>query len=230
LEELSAVSKAAYREVVYETPDFPRYFRAATPERELSVLNIGSRPARRPGTGAEGIESLRAIPWTFAFTQSRLNLPTWLGLGDALEHAERSGFFEEVGAMYRAFPFFQSTIDLIEMVLAKSDARVAANYDRRLVPEALKPLGASLRARLVDTTERLLRLTDESMLLEHLPVLKRSVDVRTTYVDPINVVQMELLARLRARDEEAEEDAGDGLVRAFVATVNGIAAGMRNTG
>jgi phosphoenolpyruvate carboxylase len=226
MEELSGVANTAYRDVVYGDPRFPHYFRDATPERELAVLNVGSRPPRRPGAAPAGIESLRAIPWTFAFTQTRLNLPSWLGVGDALAHAERAGFFDEVAAMYRTFPFFRSTIDLVEMVLAKSDARVAAHYDRRLVPESLAPLGASLRARLESTTERLLRLTGEPKLLERSPVIRRSVDVRNPYVDPINVVQVELLARLR--DESTVTD--ETLVRAFVATVNGIAAGMRNTG
>jgi phosphoenolpyruvate carboxylase len=228
MEELSEVAGAAYRDVVYGEREFPRYFRAATPERELAVLNVGSRPPRRPGQGDEGIESLRAIPWTFAFTQTRLNLSSWLGVGDALAHAEREGFFDEVAAMYRSFPFFRSTIDLIEMVLAKSDARIAAHYDRRLVPAPLCPLGAAIRERLAQTTSLVLRLTGERRLLEQNPVIERSVDVRTPYIDPINVVQVELLGRLREHAPSAPRDAT--LVRAFVATVNGIAAGMRNTG
>jgi phosphoenolpyruvate carboxylase len=224
MEELSQVAQKAYRSVVYDTPDFVRYFRAATPEQELSMLNIGSRPARRPSSATAGVESLRAIPWIFAWTQTRLNLPSWLGVGAALKHAEQAGFLDELRTMYKEFRFFRSTLDLVEMVLAKSDARIAAHYEQRLAPENLRPLGVSLRERLADASELLVRVTGASQLLADNPVLRRSIDVRNPYVDPINVVQTELLARLR----QAERD--DTLTRAFVATVNGIAAGMRNTG
>jgi phosphoenolpyruvate carboxylase len=224
MEELSQVAQKAYRSVVYDTPDFVRYFRAATPEQELSMLNIGSRPARRPSSATAGVESLRAIPWIFAWTQTRLNLPSWLGVGAALKHAEQAGFLDELRTMYKEFRFFRSTLDLVEMVLAKSDARIAAHYEQRLAPENLRPLGVSLRERLADASELLVRVTGAPQLLADNPVLRRSIDVRNPYVDPINVVQTELLARLR----QAERD--DTLTRAFVATVNGIAAGMRNTG
>ena len=126
--------------------------------------------------------------------------------------------------MYEAWPFFQSTLDLIEMVLAKADARIAAEYDRRLVPESLQPLGAELRARLAHATTAVLAITGHRTPVEATPVLRRSIDVRNPYVDPINLVQIELLARLRRAPQTAE------LMRAFVITVNGIAAGMRNTG
>jgi phosphoenolpyruvate carboxylase len=224
MEELSQVARAAYRRVVYETPDFVRYFRSATPERELSVLNIGSRPARRPSSASAGVESLRAIPWIFAWTQTRLNLPSWLGVEAALKHAEKQGFVDELTRMYKEFRFFRSTLDLVEMVLAKTDARIAAHYEERLVPENLRVLGTDLRTRLSEASELLLRVTGAPQLLADNPVLRRSIDVRNPYVDPINVVQTELLARLR----KAEDDPT--LTRAFVATVNGIAAGMRNTG
>lgn len=224
MEELSQVARAAYRSVVYDTPDFVRYFRAATPERELSVLNIGSRPARRPSHASEGVESLRAIPWIFAWTQTRLNLPSWLGVETALKYAEEHGFMDELAKMYKEFRFFRSTVDLLEMVLAKTDARIAAHYERMLVPEHLRPLGENLRARLEQARELLLKVTGAPQLLADNPVLRRSIDVRNPYVDPINVVQAELLARLR----QAEDD--ETLTRAFVTTVNGIAAGMRNTG
>jgi phosphoenolpyruvate carboxylase len=225
MDELSKVARDAYRKVVYDTPDFVRYFRAATPERELSVLNIGSRPARRPSSASAGVESLRAIPWIFAWTQTRLNLPSWLGVGDALKYAEQKGFLDELSRMSREFGFFRSTLGLVEMVLAKTDARIAAHYEERLVPEDLRGLGHDLRNRLQEAQDLLLRVTGSPQLLAENPVLRRSIDVRNPYVDPINVVQTELLARLR----QTEDDDGT-LVRAFVATVNGIAAGMRNTG
>jgi phosphoenolpyruvate carboxylase len=214
MQKMADDSARAYRQLVYETPRFLDYFRAATPEQELSVVNIGSRPARRGGA-KKGVESLRAIPWQFAWTQNRLLLPSWLGIDAALA--------EDSSDMYRDWPFFQSTVELIEMVLAKTEAQVAAHYDRLLVPDELKPLGEDLRARLETASRKVLAVTGHERLLATNRVLRRSIDVRNPYVDPINVIQAEVLRRLRAKDDEALRDA-------FVVTVNGIAAGMRNTG
>ena len=126
--------------------------------------------------------------------------------------------------MYERWPFFQSTLDLIEMVIAKADARIAAEYDRRLVPAHLQPLGTELRARLEQATAAVLAITGHREPVESTPVLRRSIDVRNPYVDPINLIQIELLTRLRQSPDDVE------LLRAFAVTVNGIAAGMRNTG
>ncbi len=217
MDQVAARARSAYRSVVYDDPRFIPYFRAATPEPELTKVSIGSRPARRtPGTG---VESLRAIPWQFAWTQTRLMLPSWLGIEDALGPA-RDGILRE---MYSRWAFFASTIDLVEMTLAKADGRIAAQYDQ-LVPMELRPLGADLRGRLVRAVDTVLAVTGHHVLLEANPVLRRSIDVRNPYVDPINLVQVELLRRLR------ESDADASLFDAFVVTVNGIAAGMRNTG
>jgi len=218
----------AYRGVVRGHPDFVPYFRAATPEPELGQLKIGSRPARRPdpeGSGGRGggVESLRAIPWVFAWTQNRLLLPSWLGTGEALRQALAAGEGEALGAMYQRWPFFRSTLDLIEMVLAKADPLIAEHYDQLLVPENLHLLGADLRQRLQDTTSALLEVSGHGTLLEDNPVLKRSIAVRNPYVDPINLIQAELLRRLREAPDERLE-------RAFLRTVSGVAAGMRNTG
>ena len=210
-------ARAAYRALIYDTPEFLDYFHTATPEPELRELRIGSRPARRGG-GA-GVEGLRAIPWQFAWTQTRLLLPSWLGVEDALDPDEAL-----LHAMYEQWPFFQSTLDLIEMVIAKADARIAAEYERRLAPPALQPLGRSLRERLARSTAAVLAVTGHREPVESTPVLRRSIDVRNPYVDPINLVQIELLARMR-RNPAAPE-----LRRAFAITVDGIAAGMRNTG
>jgi phosphoenolpyruvate carboxylase len=201
-------------------PEFVRYFRQATPEPELGELLIGSRPARRPGSG--GLESLRAIPWVFAWTQTRVLLPGWLGagkgLGAALDGADR----ELAMRMAREWPFFRTTLALIEMVLAKADLRIGRSYEAKLAPDSA-PLGDALEARFDDTVRRILDVTGNRSLLDENAVLRRSIDVRNPYVDPINRLQVEILHRLRvARDEE--------LVRAFWITANGIAAGMRNTG
>jgi phosphoenolpyruvate carboxylase len=200
------------------------YFRKATPEPELATLPIGSRPARRPKADA-GVESLRAIPWVFAWTQTRLLLPSWLGAGEALSERLANDGEALLREMYESWPFFQSTIDLVETALAESDADIAAEYDRRLVPADLKPVGEDLRRRLATAVEAVLRITRHNRLLASNPVLRRSIDVRNPYVDPINLVQVELLRRLRSVDKPAAE-----ISRAVMITVNGIAAGMRNTG
>jgi phosphoenolpyruvate carboxylase len=212
----------AYRGYVRERPEFLEYFMSATPLSELGEVNIGSRPARR--TPAGGIDTLRAIPWQFAWTQTRLLLASWLGTEDALDESFAQGEAALLRAMYARWPFFQSTLDLIEMVLAKADARIAAHYERQLVPPELAGFGADLRGRLDATARHVLAVTGRERLLAENPVLRRSIDVRNPYVDPINLVQVELLRRLRRAD-------GDERLRhAFLITVNGIAAGMRNTG
>jgi phosphoenolpyruvate carboxylase len=226
MDRLAEVARTAYRTVVYETREFIPYFRTATPEQELAAMPIGSRPARRPKKGEdEGVESLRAIPWVFAWTQTRLLLPSWLGVGEALASAIDRGERDLIARMYRDWPFFRSTLELIEMVLAKADAHIAAQYDRQLVPEDLMPVGADLRRRLDTTIGTLLQASGSDRLIAHNPVLRRSIDVRNPYVDPINLVQIELLRRLRESD-----DVDSQLWHAFMVTVNGIAAGMRNTG
>ena len=214
-------ARSAYRAVVYDDPRFIEYFHTATPEAELAEMNIGSRPARRKG--GTSVMSLRAIPWQFAWTQTRLLLGAWLGVEEALERARERGEGERLREMYREWTYFHSAFDLIEMVLAKTDARIAAEYDRRLVPPHLRPLGTELRARLDRAIAGVLAVTGHSTLIESNPVLRRSIDVRNPYVDPINLVQIELLRRLRAQPDERVRDA-------LLITINGVAAGMRNTG
>ena len=221
MDRLAQDAREAYREVVHQDPQFLAYFRAATPEGELGSMNIGSRPARRKA--GTSLESLRAIPWQFAWTQTRLLLGAWLGVERALTDAVARGERGLLREMYRDWPHFRSSIELIEMVLAKTDERIAAEYDRRLVPEHLQALGADLRRRLRQAIAAVLDVTGHTELLESSPVIRRSIDVRNPYVDPINLVQIELLRRVRASgDEEAR--------RALMVTINGIAAGMRNTG
>ena len=207
------------------------YFRTATPLPELEHVNIGSRPARRTPRlaplargKAPGVESLRAIPWQFSWTQTRLILGAWLGTEDALHGAIDRGELELLRQMYREWPHFRSVMDLTAMVLAKTDARIAAEYERRLASEHLRPLGADLRERLQRAIQATLEVTGHQELLEENQVLNRSINVRNPYVDPINLVQIEVLRRLRGRDDDQR------LRDAFVVTVNGIAAGMRNAG
>jgi phosphoenolpyruvate carboxylase len=223
MEAIAFASRMAYRGLVYDHPRFVEYFRAVTPEPELSLLNIGSRPSRRPG-GRAGVESLRAIPWQFAWTQTRLLLASWLGVDAAIGETLARGDGDALRKMYREWPFFRSALDLIEMVLAKADGRIAAQYDRELVPADLQALGDDLRARLQRSIEAVLSVTGHPELVGDNPVLRRSINVRNPYVDPINLVQVELLRR--SRSGQADET----LERALLVTMNGIAAGLRNTG
>ena len=224
MDRLRDAARAAFRGLVYDHPRFVEYFHAATPEAELAEMTLGSRPARRPASTSDaGVTSLRAIPWQFAWTQTRLLLGAWLGAEEALEQALSRGERDQLRAMYRDWPYFRSVMQLIEMVLAKSDSRIAAEYDRRLVPVDLQPLGAELRARLDRVIAGVLEVTGQRTLLESNPVLRRSIDVRNPYVDPINLVQVELLRRYR-------EQADDRVKSALLVTINGVAAGMRNTG
>jgi phosphoenolpyruvate carboxylase len=222
MDRLAEISRTEYRRVVYETPEFLEYLRAATPEPELANLNVGSRPTRR----ARGVDvaSLRAIPWVFAWTQTRLMLPAWLGVGEALGNAIERGEQDALRAMVRRWPFFRSTLDLVEMVLAKASPEITRQYEERLVPDRLRPVGENLRARQRRAVESILRVRDHDALIEHNPVLRRSIGVRNPYVDPINLVQIEILGRLRATGHDPR------LLDALRVTVNGIAAGMRNTG
>ena len=221
MDELAQRSVAAYRAQVIDEPSFLRYFDAVTPIQVLSSLRIASRPARR--VRSPGIEGLRAIPWVFAWTQVRLMLPAWLGVGSALKWALAGGQRGMLEAMANDWPFFQSTLDLVEMVLAKSLPDVAAHYDDVLVEAALRPLGVALREDLQRTVEAVLETRGRSRLLEGNAVLRRSIRVRNPYVDPLHVLQAELLRRWREEPNEA-------LQEALYLTVCGIAAGMRNTG
>lgn len=221
MDRLSNTAVATYRHIVRDTPGFIDYFRSATPEQEIAGLAIGSRPARRRSGG--GIETLRAIPWVFSWTQTRLLLPAWLGVGEALDAALADGQESELQAMFRDWPFFRAFLDMVEMVLAKGDPDVAAQYDRRLVSPELQPLGDDLRQRFRATLAAVLRVTAHQHPLESFPVVRRSVDVRNPYVDPLNLLQVELLHRVRHGREE-------NLRKALMVVINGIAAGMRNTG
>lgn len=206
---------------------FVPYFRTATPEQELAGLNVGSRPAKRNPSG--GVESLRAIPWIFSWTQTRLNLPAWLGVGDALS-AKLKTDAPLLKEMYAKWPWFQTVVDLIEMILVKSEKEIAANYDNVLVHDAeSKALGAELREKLTVTMNAVLAVSGHKELQENNTVLLRSLQVRNPYVDPLNIIQAELLLRLRA--SSGVSDANKEILRdALLITINGIANGMRNSG
>ncbi|MFV3334430.1 phosphoenolpyruvate carboxylase [Pseudomonas sp. NY15437] len=223
MDRLAADGVLAYRAVVRDNPQFVDYFREATPEQELGRLPLGSRPAkRREG----GVESLRAIPWIFAWTQTRLMLPAWLGWEDALFKAIERGEGALLSRMRKEWPFFTTRIDMLEMVLAKADREIAQLYDERLVQSELRPLGAHLRDLLSQSVRVVLGLTGQSQLLAHAAETRESIGVRNTYLDPLHLLQAELLARSR----RCTGDACGGLEQAMLVTVAGIAAGLRNTG
>jgi len=222
MEEISDTSCKHYRSIVFQNDQFLEYFHEATPEAELGNLNIGSRPTRRKKAG--GISQLRAIPWIFAWTQTRFVLPAWLGVGAGLEAAFARGHEEELQAMYREWPFFRSTIDLIEMVLAKADIPIAKHYDEVLVSPSRQQLGIELREAFFTTQRTVLDVSGHQKLSENNKTLRRLIESRLAYLNPINMLQVEILRRLR-------QDASNPKLRdALFITINGIAAGMRNTG
>lgn len=223
MDELSDVSCDMYRSYVRENKDFVPYFRSATPELELGKLPLGSRPAKRKPNG--GVESLRAIPWIFAWTQNRLMLPAWLGAGAALQAAVDEGKQSTLETMCRDWPFFSTRIGMLEMVFAKSDLWLAEYYDQRLVDEKLWPLGKQLRDQLSKDIKVVLTIANDDHLMEDLPWIAESIALRNVYTDPLNVLQAELLHRSRSLPEP---DAN--VEQALMVTIAGVAAGMRNTG
>jgi phosphoenolpyruvate carboxylase len=216
---LAETGRREYRALVWEDPRFVELFTAATPVEEISALPIGSRPSKRK---AGGLESLRAIPWVFAWTQNRAILPGWYGVGSALERfGERPEGLALLKRMYREWPFFRTVLDNVTMVLAKSDMTIASRY-ATLAPDATRPLWRRIRAEHSRTRRWVKRITGEARLLDHQPQLQRSIALRNPYVDPMSFLQVELLRRKRQGEPECD--------RPLLLTLNGIAAGMRNTG
>jgi phosphoenolpyruvate carboxylase len=223
MDEISKLSLASYRRTVYEHQDFVQYFLQATPLREISRLNIGSRPARR--TVSEKIEDLRAIPWAFSWMQSRHVLPGWLGAEDGLPHEPQ----DLVKSMYEKWSFFQSMINGIQMVLAKGDFGIAREYASLVEPRSLRAsVFDDLEKRYQRTIAAVCMLAGQESLLDNNPVLQRSIQLRNPYVDPMSYIQVEVLRRLRNDSLSVEERTA--LEEVMFLCINGIAAGLRNTG
>ncbi|HDY91889.1 MAG TPA: phosphoenolpyruvate carboxylase, partial [Pseudoalteromonas sp.] len=221
---ISEESCEHYRNVVRHDENFVPYFRMATPELELSKLPLGSRPAKRNPNG--GVESLRAIPWIFAWSQNRLMLPAWLGALTGLKAALNKYGAETLNEMSLQWPFFRSRLEMLEMVFSKADCWLSEHYDNALVEDMYKPLGVTLRKELQEAISLVQSLSPQKSLLAEQPWIKESISLRNPYTDPLNLLQVELLRRARSQEKHSEGD----IDNALMITMTGIAAGMRNTG
>ncbi|MEZ5278932.1 MAG: phosphoenolpyruvate carboxylase [Acidimicrobiales bacterium] len=225
MELVSQTAYSSYREFV-SSDGLVEYFLGSTPVEELAALNIGSRPSRR--RGGSGLGDLRAIPWVFGWTQSRQIIPGWFGVGSGLGAAIDAGHLGELQAMYEGWPFFTTFLSNVEMTLAKTDLSIARRYVERLVEPSLRSLFDVVAAEFDRTTSNVVAVK-QAPLLDDLPVLRRTLDVRDNYLAPLNLMQLHLLDR-RRNSHDLQADAARRIERALLLSVNGVAAGLRNTG
>jgi phosphoenolpyruvate carboxylase len=222
MQTIAARSLAAYRALVFGNERFFEYFRAATPLDVIERMHIGSRPAFR--AGSSGILGLRAIPWVFAWTQSRHMLPGWFGFGSGLRAAIEQHGEDVVSRMAADWPFFAHLLDDVEAMLGRTDLEIAAHYDA-LAGDELRAQGEPIRREYALTVTHVLRLRGSARLLDGDPTLQRSIQLRNPYIDPMHLMQVDLLRRWRKTGREDRA-----LFGALRATINGIAQGLQATG
>jgi phosphoenolpyruvate carboxylase len=229
LERLSQASFKRYRALV-EHPGFLKYFDLATPIGEIENLPIGSRPARR--RERRSLADLRAIPWTFAWTQSRHIIPAWFGLGSAIEQEIAAGGHDwsTLQAMYADWPLFRAIIDNAELALAKADMGISRRYAEFVVGTEAEPVWSTIRDEFARSRAAVLLVTGHHELLGGIPWLQRSIMERNPYVDPLNLIQIELIRRLRSLPENAAPEQAERLRELIRLTIQGVAAGLRTTG
>ena len=228
MERLADESCAAYEALVKYNPAFMAFFHSATPFPELATLNLASRPVSRAGRGElPRLDDLRAIPWVFSWTQARVNLPGWFGLGSALASEISSNGVARLQEMYASWPFFASAIDNAQLSLGTADVPTARRY-AALAPPSLMPVFELIMAEFSRSVEAVLAVTRQSELLERSPVLAQSIKLRNPYVDALHVAQVALLKRFRGLAEDAEER--HLVMDAIHHSINGIAAGLQTTG
>lgn len=221
MEDISIKSQKVFKDLVWNNPDFPEFFGLVTPLKELPYLKIGSRPAKRKTNS--GLEGLRAIPWIFSWTQNRLILPSWLGVGEALSYGIQKYGLKEMRGMLKQWPYMEATIDLLEMVMAKTDLDMAKAYMDILGEGKFKDLKEEIIKSYLLTKETILKLLNTDHFLENYQVLNRSIKVRNPYIDPLHFIQVSALRNFRKNPTKELEDI-------LIGTMNGIAMGMRNTG
>lgn len=229
LKEISEVSLKKYQDLIFEDKDFFNFFKESTPLPEIGELNIGSRPSKRKGS--DRFEDLRAIPWVFAWTQSRYLFPAWYAAGTGLQsfYQDKEENLKVLQDMYHNYPFFSTLIDTVQMAVAKADMNISKQYTAMVKDEAVRNRIAELiKAEFKLTKELLLKVTGQAEILDNVPVIQESIRLRNPYVDPLSYLQVQLLSELRALREQDGDDTE--LLREVLLTINGIAAGLRNTG
>ncbi|MET3939803.1 phosphoenolpyruvate carboxylase [Paenibacillus sp. PvP094] len=229
IKDISEVSLTKYQDLIFRDPDFFNFFKESTPLPEVGELNIGSRPSKRKNS--DKFEDLRAIPWVFAWTQSRYLLPAWYAAGTGLQsyYQNKEENLAVLKNMYANFPFFRTLIDTVQMAIAKADLVIAKEYSAMASnKEARDRIYGQIESEFKLTKELILKITGEAEILDDVPVIQESIRLRNPYVDPLSYMQVQLLSELRDMRERGEDDTE--LLREVLLTINGIAAGLRNTG